>query len=86
MESSSHGLVMEARMPRLTLDEVLETERPAWAGPNKGICSIIFDGIEFWVTSDTGSRRVALKREIPLSGWWHKDGCNCRVCRNARRG
>jgi len=83
-EPGTKGVGTEARAPRLTLEEVLETERHAWAASNMVGRCISFDGIEFWVSVDQRPLRVALKSEIPWSGWWHKDSCNCRLCRGTR--
>ncbi len=84
--SSDQRMVTEARRSHLTLEEVLDTERPAWAATAEGGPGISFDGIDFWVWGDSPSLRVARKSEIPSSGWWHKDGCNCRVCRSGGGG
>ena len=84
MNHGNQRAVIKAGKPRLKLEEVLETERPAWAASEVGGPCISFDGIEFWVGADHRPLRVAQKSEIPSSGWWHKDSCNCRVCRSAR--
>ena len=63
------------------LPEVLGAERWAWAGDcNRRRAEFFYDGFEFWRQLRSGERRVVPHFDAPASGWWHKPGCNCRLC------
>jgi hypothetical protein len=69
-------------------NEMLEAERWAWAGRGRGSrAEFFYDGFEFWRQLRSGERRVVARTDAPATGWWHKPGCNCRLCRaEARAG
>ena len=68
-------------------NEVLEAERWAWAGCGHGTrAEFFYDGFEFWRQLRSGERRVISRLDAPAIGWWHKPGCNCRLCRAEARG
>ena len=63
-------------------NEVLGVERWAWAGSGHGgRAEFFYDGFEFWWQLRSGERRVVSQLDAPATGWWHKPGCNCRLCR-----
>ena len=63
-------------------NEVLGAERWAWAGSGHGgRAEFFYDGFEFWRQLRSGERRVVSRLDVPATGWWHKPGCNCRLCR-----
>lgn len=62
----------------LTRDQVERAERHAWA--EQGGRKYFYDGIEFWVEGPL-SRRQVPRSETPSDGWWHREGCNCPLCR-----
>ena len=74
---------MQQSNRRLTLDQVIETERHAWAGPDKDGRQFHFDGILFWRTSSSAEPLAAKIGEVPQLGWWHKADCNCPACQIA---
>jgi hypothetical protein len=65
--------------------EVIMCERRAEAGPcdERGLPKFLFDGESFWERAWNG-RLVHVPATItPESGWQHRRGCGCELCRLA---
>jgi hypothetical protein len=68
-------------------NDVLAADRWAWAGNGDGSrAEFFYDGFEFWRQLHSGERQVISRLDAPANGWWHKPGCNCRLCRAKVRG
>ena len=67
--------------------EVLGAERWAWAGSGHGgRAGFFYDGFEFWRQLRSGERLAVSRLDAPTTGWWHRPGCSCRLCRVEVRG
>jgi hypothetical protein len=69
----------------LTRSDVLEAERPSWAGRLWDESpEFYYDGVNFWRCAPH-ERELLFPRLTPEIGWWHRAGCRCPYCR-ARTG
>ena len=69
---------------RYTKEQVLEAERASWApAMTCDEAHYYYDGITFWHRPARGGYRATRPDEAPAGGWWHRDGCNCALCREA---
>jgi hypothetical protein len=62
--------------PFLSLAQVSEAERKAWACVERS--TFHFDGTDFWQYD--GEKWVKPWDQLPASGWQHSDSCPCRFC------
>ena len=62
----------------LTLKQVPQTKRHSWT-ENDGR-KYYYDGISFWVTTLDLTLGASFL-SVPEDGWWHREGCNCPLCR-----
>lgn len=60
-------------------DHVQQAERMAWAKCNGR--DYYFDGTYFWLNKN-GSRWALRAQQTPEQGWWHREDCNCPLCRS----
>jgi hypothetical protein len=74
--------IPDRNSPLFTREEILELEHPAWTVGRRGSGSY-YDAIHFWRLGGD-KLRATNPRLTPTDGWWHKSGCICRPCREAR--
>lgn len=66
---------------RLTVAQVREAERMAWASSRgDDTPDYFYDGIIFWRLLPDGEMAGAHPDELPASGWWHREDCPCPLC------
>ncbi len=66
-----------------TKEQILDAERVSWARPRNAEVRYSYDGISFWRHRQGGVRTLTHAEEVPASGWRHREGCNCKLCREA---
>jgi hypothetical protein len=75
-------VVLTDQIPqRLTLQQVLEAERPAWSCDGG---TLTYDGIYLWRVAPDGSRWAVEPDDLDEDCWVHDALCRCEICR-ARR-
>ncbi len=62
---------------RLSLEQVLAAERPAWAQQDGVVYH--YDDINWWQLEHE-CWRPADAQSLPLSGWWDRADCCCEWC------
>jgi hypothetical protein len=67
-----------------TREQTLAVRRPAWVAASEaaGGVTYYFDGRAFFCRP-RGGRRPVPAREAPETGWRHRRGCPCTLCRAA---
>ncbi len=62
-------------------EQITAAGRPATCEPlSPGEDHYRYDGINFWRMHGEHSL-LASAGDAPASGWWHRDSCNCPLCR-----
>ena len=72
---------MDPQTQTLSRDEVVESERRAWAETDRGEGRVYFyDGINFWYRPGRSDPLPAAPWRTPRAGWRHREDCHCERC------
>ena len=72
---------MQQESRTLSRDEVMRTERRAWANVGReGGRVYFFDGINFWERHGRSEPQPAAPWRTPQAGWRHREDCRCERC------
>jgi hypothetical protein len=72
---------VDAETETLSRDEVVKSERRAWADTDgEEGRAYFYDGIHFWYRRGRGDPLPAEPWRTPQAGWRHRAGCTCERC------
>lgn len=72
---------MSRRSRTLSRDEVVRSERRAWADADHESGRVyVYDGINFWYHHGHGEPRPEAPWRTPKGGWRHREDCSCERC------
>lgn len=72
---------MRAETQTLSREEVVKSERRAWAdSDHEGGPVYFYDGISFWCRSGRSDPQPAAPWRTPPAGWRHREDCHCERC------